>query len=99
MTIRYQISNAKNRFILQARSEYGSDSGAPEIFPTFTELVERVANGFGENAFAETVRKSQEMAAAMAAICHSAVAPQLKAIEARVNPGVENVVDDDTPPF
>lgn len=88
-----RISKAKNGYVVQPVNDYGTD-GEPEVFPTFEDALECVAKAFKEEAFAETVKSSHAMTMALSSLCHSAIAPKLLAIEAKVNPGVEHLVSD-----
>jgi hypothetical protein len=85
------ISVAANGFIFHGHNEYGQ-TGDPEIFSTFEDVVHRVAVEFDQEAFAQTIHESQAMAQAMTKLCGAAVAPRLLAIETKMNPGIENVV-------
>lgn len=59
---------------------------------TFEDALIEIANRMGEASYAATVKQAQSMANSMAEICSLAVAPKLLAIEARMNPGSENVI-------
>lgn len=87
------IRRASNGYFLQGYNPIGKDPD-PEIFFTFEDTVERLAQHFGETEFAGTIKHSQEMARALTGIVESAIAPKLKAVEVKVNPGIENLVKD-----
>lgn len=98
MATSYSISKAKNGYVIQKVGCY-SNEGEPEIFIDFADAIAFLSEGLGEKRFSETIKGSQVMAEAMTNFCKIAVAPSLKAIEVRLNPGIENVVskksDDD----
>lgn len=90
----YKISKATNGYIVQMVSRYGAD-GEPEVFTDFVDAIKHLSGVMGEHNFAETVRQARDLTQSLTAFCAMAVAPQLKAIEAKVNPGVENLVEKD----
>lgn len=99
------IQRAANGFIVQAINDYANFTGSPEVFATFEDAVACLAGHLGQKKFSETVKKSQALTDSLTEFAALAVAPQLLAIEARMNPGVENLVnakvngktDDDLP--
>lgn len=87
------IRRATNGFIVQGHSTYGVE-GDPEIFPTYEDAIESISKALGETSFGDTLKHASAMTRALTNLCEVAVAPKLLAIEARVVPGVENLVDD-----
>lgn len=89
-----KIQKAANGYLAQQITRYGSD-GEMEIFPTFVDLMVGIAEGFGEHGAVATLRESERLSESLSAFISAAIAPKLLAIEAKVNPGIENIVDDD----
>lgn len=85
------LSKAQNGYVVGDSDAWGNFSN-PLIFNSFEEAIAHVAVQFREKEFASTIRESQAMAKALANFCGAAVAPKLNAIEAKINPGIENVV-------
>lgn len=87
-----KLQKAANGYIATQITSYGND-GSPEIFPTFLDVVIGVAEAFGEANVVATLRESDRLSESLSAFISAAIAPQLLAIEAKVNPGIENIVE------
>lgn len=92
---RVGIQRAKNGFVVQGINDYANFTGEPEIFATFGEAVAKQSELLGETEFARTICQSQALSQSLSEFVAVSVAPKLLAIEAKVNPGIENVVGDD----
>lgn len=90
---RLMIEKLQNGYVVSKYSGY-SDFTDKEICCTFEDAIMRVAERIGERAFASTLVQSQAFAKALVEVCEIAVKPKFQAIEARINPGSENITDD-----
>ena len=86
------IHKLQNGWIVGEPQSYDTPRDAT-MHVTFEDALVEIANRMGESGYASTVKQAQAMAVSMAEICSLAVAPKLLAIEARLNPGSENVID------
>lgn len=87
-----QIEKVENGWIVGVPQAY-SNPDKTEIFVTFEEAIARMAERLGQTNFSSTVKQSQALAHSLMEFCALAVAPKFQAIEAQLNPGIENVVD------
>ena len=94
-TLPIKITCAQNGFILQQMTPYGAD-GQPEVFSTFEDAICVIAKTFEQRDFSETLKESQSLSRSLTNFVAASVAPKLLAIEAKVNPGVENVVNEES---
>lgn len=97
MKTRVAIVKAENGYFLQDVSDYWSAYGSPRIFATFEDAISAMAADLGEESFSATIKETTAMASALSQFVGAVLKPQLLAIEAKVTPGIENVVDDDIP--
>jgi hypothetical protein len=95
MELRIAIDKVNGGYLLQPVNSYYSAYGEPSIVTDFMTLVKLLADRFKEEDFSRTIESSQALTKVFAEFITCSVAPQLKAIECKVNPGLENVVDDD----
>lgn len=90
--MKLQIEKVENGWIVGIPSAY-SNPDKTEIFTSFEDAVARMAERLGQTSFSSTVKQSQNLAHSLMEFCALAVAPKFTAIEARLNPGSENVID------
>lgn len=92
------IEKLSNGFLVSKYETYG-DTSEKKSCLTFCDAVEDVATRLKEEEFASTLKNSQAIATAFGALCVTALAPKLLALEAKVSPGIENLVKDDSISF
>lgn len=88
------IEKVNGGYLAQPVNSYYSAYGQATVYSDFVELIRALAARFGEDDIARTIESSQALTAAFAGFISCTIAPQLLAIESKVNPGVENVVPD-----
>ena len=93
------IQKAANGYVIQQINSYASYVGTPQIFSTFEEAIKAVALNFKEEEFANTIEQSQALSKSLTAFVSCSVAPKLLALEGKINPGKENLVDGDDIPI
>lgn len=91
-TQRICIEKVANGYILQGINDYYSKYGDAEIYPTYEEAILAVSENFNEEGFGATLKESQELSRSLSSFFRKVVKPELLAIEAKINPGVENIV-------
>lgn len=87
------LKRAENGYLCELYGPYGADSQA-HIFPSFLDAIIAIAEGYGESDFVNTLRETHEVSKALEGFFGKILAPKLLAIEAKLNPGVETIVDD-----
>lgn len=93
-----ELRKAENGYIVTIKSPYGSNE-SQTIAGDFIDAVTMMAEACNEAAFVATLRENVELSKAMEGFFSKIMAPKLLALEAKVNPGVENVVNADEIPF
>lgn len=88
---RLKVTKAENGYILQTSGEYSD--GEPVIFTSVGECFKKMAEDLGEPEFAAAIIEGAAMSTAMGKICEKVLAPQILAINEKINPGIENIVD------
>lgn len=86
------VQRIDNGFLVGIPQSYSAPSEA-QYAATFEDAVLNLAQRMGEVGFAATVKQAQAMAAAISEVASVAIAPKLLALNAQMNPGVENLVD------
>lgn len=89
------ILKAANGYMLQGLNIYTNKTGEPEYYPTFLDAVIGLAANFKESEFVDTIKETQAVSVALEGFFGKILAPKLLAIEAKINPGIENLVDSD----
>lgn len=92
--MRVEIRSAENGYIVQESNNYGT-TGEPEIFNSFEDVVKRLAELSGETEFAGVVEHAYNFSRSLAGYIETVSAPRLMAIEAKINPGSENIVNEE----
>lgn len=92
------IQKVSNGFIVGEWGGY-SDLSKQQVFTCFGDAIRYVSEMLGEKEFASTVIDASALTASLQKLCETAIAPKLLALEAKVNPGIENVVEKDNLPF
>lgn len=94
MSKKIQIAKIDNGYIVGCPDRWG-DVSKEISFPDFEAVLGYLAENFGEEELATTFTESRDLVRNLAGICTKVLAPQLQAIEAKVNPGIENLVEDE----
>ena len=88
------VSKAENGYVIQMLNRYGSD-GSPIVVLSFIDLVMIFAEAYGEEEFKNTIVETQTLSKAFTGFFDKIISPKLLAIEAKINPGIENLVEDE----
>lgn len=92
---RIAIDKISSGYLIQPLNDYYSAYGEATAFSDFISLVKFLSSNFKEEEFERSIEATCALSQAFTAFISCSVTPQLKAIEARINPGVENVVEDE----
>lgn len=93
-----QITKIDNAYVVGCPDRWG-DVSKEVALDDFEAVLGYLAEKFGEEELAATFVESRNMVRSLANICTTVLEPKLAAIEAKVNPGIENVVDSDDEGF
>lgn len=85
------LKKATNGYLLCHVNQYGNTSGET-ITTDFIDAIIQMAEACGETQFVGTLRESAAVSQSLEAFFGKVIAPKLTAIEAKINPGIENVV-------
>lgn len=96
---RISIGRANNGYVVQGVNDYGSFTGDVRVFADFGMALEEIAKHCKEETFAATIAQSQNLTKALTEFVALSVKPHLLAIESKINPGMENLVDENDPGF
>ena len=91
-----QIKKATGGYLLSHTAGAYSGESQPIICPTFVDVLTEVAEFYGEEDFSNTIKETQAVSVALEGFFGKIIAPKLLAIEAKINPGIENLEDDDS---